>query len=122
MACLMAFHSLFITVVVLSSIFYGVRLLYRTLTDTNNSTDTEISATINENYTQLGSTNVDSTEGTATVNTLSETLLSENASQGSPQESGILGGSVSKGDVVSDEAACRSIPNKYLACAVAIYS
>ncbi len=118
MAWLMAFLSLFITVVVLSSIFFGGRLIYRTLTDSNNSRESETSATINENDTQLGSTNVDSTEGTATDNTLSETLISDDASQGSAQESAILGGSVSTGGVVSDEAASTSIPSRNVASAV----
>jgi len=109
MAWLMAFLSLFITVVLLSSVFFGGRLIYRTLTDTNNSREAETSATIND--TQLGSTNVESTEGTATDNTLSETLISEGASQGSAQESAILGGSVSTGGVVDDGAVSTSIPN-----------
>ncbi len=102
MAWIMAFLSLFITVIVLSSIFFGGRWMYRTIT--NDSGEVATVATDQP----LSTTDVDLTvDDTIPGPQLGETSVES----GSSQETAIVGGSVSNGGVVSDEAASTSIPN-----------
>lgn len=110
MAWVMAFLSLLITVSVLSGIFFGGRWGYRTIT--NDIDDTTTSTTVTDKDTG-------NSGGDLAVTTPSTSSDTDNEfgvdSEGSAQESAIVGGSLSTGGVVSDEAASTSIPNQDVA-------
>ncbi len=95
MAWLMAFLSLLITVLVIAALFFGGRWLYRTISDSDNSTDSPVS-TVN-------------TGTVATSNDRDDVIISDSQVDSSDSSSDTTT-STSEG-TVSDEAASTSVPN-----------
>lgn len=101
MAWFMAFLSLVVTIAVIAGLFFGGRWLYRTFIDDGTENDTTTSEQTPATVT-LGSEDSQDTGLDINVDT----------DEVSDQESAILGGEVSTGGVVSDEAASTERSNE----------